>query len=93
MANCRNERWNGITVNVGKFAVEQRQKVGLPASVLNAMGLVPGDQVQVRVTRDPHGPQLAVVPVAQVAERYAGAAPGLAEKAGLAVGLGESGRA
>jgi antitoxin component of MazEF toxin-antitoxin module len=54
--------------------VEQRRKLGLPAEILRQAQLHPGDQVQIQVRRDN---RLVITRIANVADKYIGAAPGL----------------
>jgi antitoxin component of MazEF toxin-antitoxin module len=66
---------------VFEFEIEVRPKVGLPADVLAAVGLEPGARVQLQVRQDK---RMVLVPVAEVVDRFAGAAPGLSAAANLA---------
>jgi bifunctional DNA-binding transcriptional regulator/antitoxin component of YhaV-PrlF toxin-antitoxin module len=54
--------------------IEPRRKLGLPAEVLAASGLRPGQRMLIQVRRDG---RLAIVPMAELLDKYAGAIPGL----------------
>jgi bifunctional DNA-binding transcriptional regulator/antitoxin component of YhaV-PrlF toxin-antitoxin module len=60
--------------------IEPRRKLGLPAEVLKAAGMKPGDRAVLEVRRDG---RLVVVPLTEVLDRFAGAVPGLSAAARL----------
>jgi hypothetical protein len=60
--------------------IEERNKLGLSSQVLAAVGWKPGDRVRVQVRRDG---RLAIMAMADVLDRYAGAVPGLSQATAL----------